>query len=775
MLILHLMHKLIVIFSFIILFQHSFTLAETIELDSDYSDWYFSIGKNKKQYLAIVPGSNINDLICNKIIPNPYIDNNIEKVKWVEDSVYTYVTVFNLEVRATHRYELKCEGLDTYADVYLNNQLVLKSNNMFVAYNADISSLLRNGTNLLKIVFRSTVEIGKQKANRNAIKYPADNEEGEVKISPLIRKAAFQFGWDINPRLVSCGIWQPIKIISNEKLNENTAAVKNDIQEKIKPIYKLLKEKDAEGESFAFYTDGKKPIQKFMYGANYVPYNMYPLPLKNYKRVAHIQQNQGLPNRNDYYRNLFTELKNYGCNMLRVWGGGWYEDDYFYELADSMHIAIWQDFMFANTMYPGDEEFINSVKSEIEYQIKRLRKHPCIVLWSGNNEIEVAWKNWGWQKKYNYTKLDSVKLITDYHILFEQLIPNELKKQKIEVAYIPSSPMSNWGRSEDFKKGDNHYWGIWHGEAAIEEFYTHIPRFASEYGMPSLSTNDCIKKYISTNRADYFAQSRMKSYKGMKLLNRYITDYLPMPVNNSLLSYASIYTQFKALKIAYNAHLYNSPYCAGSLFWQFNESWPGVSWAVIDFIGNRKIPPYSNDFALIIDKNHLIKLKLQNAIRSKTKNTTIQIDLKDLDGNLQKQHFSKYSIKDLQKGVELNPLLYFDTLLLNKSYLRIEIKDDHESSTLIWDTIVFLTLEKEIAFKKPQIQCVKIDGNHLKLKSDVFVGGLFLSYLGEEKIKFNQNFINLEAGIEQIITLDSATELWQTDKIIYQSIYDLKN
>jgi beta-mannosidase len=174
--------------------------------------------------MAIVPGSNINDLVCNQLIANPYINNNISQLKWIEDSSFTYVTTFDLLVRNQFNYEMIFEGLDTYAEVYLNNQLVLKGNNMFVGYQIDISKLLRDGTNLLKIVFKSAVEIGTKKASQNKIKYPADNEEAAIKASPFIRKAAFQFGWDINPRLVSCGIWRPIKIISSEK---NIAVVEN--------------------------------------------------------------------------------------------------------------------------------------------------------------------------------------------------------------------------------------------------------------------------------------------------------------------------------------------------------------------------------------------------------------------------------------------------------------------------------------------------------------------------------------------------------------------
>ena len=745
--------------------------AAVVVLDSDYCDWYFSIGKNKKQYMAIVPGSNINDLVCNKLISNPYIDNNISNLKWIEDSSFTYVTAFDLQVSAEFKYDIIFEGLDTYAEVYLNNQLILKGNNMFVGYQREITKWLRAGTNLLKIVFKSAVEVGKNKAIRNSIKYPADNEEGEIKVSPFVRKAAFQFGWDINPRLVSCGIWRPIKIVSNLK-NETIIDKKKEIKTVVKPFYKVRQEKKDGGESFAFYSNEKKSVQTFMFGSNYVPYNMYPLPIKNYKRVAHLQKNQGLPNRHDYYRNLFGELKNYGCNMLRIWGGGWYEDDYFYELADSMHIAIWQDFMFANTMYPADEEWINTVKEEIKYNVERLSNHPSIVLWSGNNEIEVAWKNWGWQSKYQYSKEDSLKLISDYKLLFEEIIPAELKKQNSLVAYIPSSPISNWGRPEDFKKGDNHYWGIWHGEAPLEDFNNHVPRFASEYGMPSLGLSSSINKYNSSSE---FLYNRMKSYKGMKLLNRYINDYLPASVNDTALSYASRYIQFKALKMAYNAHLYNSPFCAGSLFWQFNESWPGITWAAIDFSGQRKIAPYASDFAMIVDKKDFVKVKYHALNNKAQKLSLIEYTLKDIKGNVLKRHNTKYNISDVINGIEMNPYLYFDSLDLKSGYLKIALKNiETYREIILWDTIVMFKKEKEYPLKNATISISKIDKHYLKLNSNELVLGLFLEAKEHPNINFNQNFINLEAGEEKLIFVDGDLTDLDLSNISFYSVYNLQ-
>lgn len=765
------MNRAALVFIACMLFHLKSLHSQTIELDSDYCDWYFSIGKSKKQFLAIVPGSNINDLVCNKLIDPLYVDDNVKKVSWIEDSIFTYITTFDFTKRAEFNYTILCEGLDTYADVYLNNQLVLKGNNMFVAYEADISGLLRDGTNLIKIVFRSAQEIGKQKAKINSIKFPADNEEGEIKVSPFVRKAAFQFGWDINPRLLSCGIWKPIKIITTEK-NKEISPANDKTVSLIKPFYKLKMKEDETGESFAFYTNEKKTLQTFIYGANYVPYNMYPLPIKNYKRAAHIQKNQGLPNRHDYYRNIFKELKAYGCNMLRVWGGGWYEDDYFYELADSMHIAIWQDFMFANTMYPGNEDWINSVKEEVEQQITRIGKHPCVVAWSGNNEIEVAWKNWGWQQKYGYNYSDSLKLVKDYDILFKSIIPKELEHQNSGVSYISSSPISNWGRSEDFKKGDNHYWGIWHGEAPLEDFYTHVPRFASEYGMPSLGVNESIQKY---NTVENTVQIRMKSYKGIKLLNQYINKYLPTPTSDIALSYSSRYIQYKSLKMAYNAHSYNYPYCSGSLLWQFNESWPGITWSVIDFDGNRKVPPYTSPVSIIWDNAGTIKMKIRDFKNTFGFIDYVEFNIKNIDGETLRGE--KVEISKKRKSDDDIAFNFMEKLNVKNGaplYLSIHFyKGNKDAEQLVFDTLITLQNEKEYITRKPDIKTSLIDSNHLKISSNELVLGLFLE-CRKQNVKFNQNFINIEPGKEKIISFESSGGAIDLSEIKFYSLYDLQ-
>lgn len=742
------------------------TEAQTIELDSDYCDWYFSIGKSKKQYLAVVPGSNINDLVCNRLIENPYTNQNYQKLSWVEDSLFTYSTAFNLEVRKENTYEFVFEGLDTYADVYLNNQLLLKSKNMFVAYKADATKLLRNGTNLLKIVFRSPVSIGKNKAMQSKIIYPADGEKDSVIISPFIRKPAFQFGWDINPRLLSCGIWRPIKINITPfgTTRENTAT-----KEEVQPFYTLVQKNDLHGQSFEFHnTTYKRPT--FIYGANYVPYNLYPLPLKTYKNTAHLQKNQLFPNRYDFYRMLFHELKDYGCNMLRVWGGGWYEDDYFYALADSFRIAIWQDFMFANTMYPGDESWISTAREEVSQNIERLKKHPSIVLWCGNNEVAVAWKNWGWMKKYAYTKEDSLKLIHDYQLFFEKIIPEEIQKQAVKVPYIPSSPISNWGKEDDFKIGDNHYWGVWHGEYPIENYFSQIPRFASEYGLPSFPTNYSINKYfnLKENQAlNTQFSNRFLGYKGLGLLQKYITQYLDTPTTILHWQYASTYIQYKALCMAHRAHYSNFPYCSGSLFWQFNESWPGITWSVIDFEGNRKVPPIQHILSLIPDTQGNYNLSLNKSFSTTQKELHIVFQIKDFDGSVIHEENYNSSVKELiQNGLKIHKP---SNSVVNNTATYQKISLQHHNQVL-YDTLFLLNPEKEYFFKKAHIQLKKIDDSEIEVRTNKLICGLFLESKVNPEIQFKSNFLMIEPNQPKRIKLKKAVSGWALEQISYYSV-----
>jgi len=314
-----------------------------------------------------------------------------------------------------------------------------------------------------------------------------------------------------------------------------------------------------------------------MQGANYVPQDVF-LP-----RLSRQQ-----------YRELLSQAQKAGMNMLRVWGGGIYETDYFYELCDSLGLMIWQDFMFAGSMYPGDSSFIQNVKEEVSQNIKRLRVHPCLALWCGNNEIEVAWKNWGWQKKYGYSPSDSALIWSNYLELFHRLIPDLVKTHSPLIPYTPSSPLSNWGAFENFKHSSMHYWGVWHGSEDFDSFKDNVGRFMVEYGFQSYPDTSTIRRFSieDDRRLDSgVMKNRQKSYIGNAEIEKMILKYEGNPASLEEFVVQSQKVQARALKIAINSHFERKGHCMGTLFWQLNDCWPGPSWSVIDYYGNKK-PAY---------------------------------------------------------------------------------------------------------------------------------------------------------------------------------------
>jgi len=354
----------------------------------------------------------------------------------------------------------------------------------------------------------------------------------------------------------------------------------------------LVNQKDSIGTSFYFKVNGQ-PI--FMKGANYIPQDLF------LSRVTNEKTEQ-----------LLKLVQEANMNMIRVWGGGIYESDFFYTQCDLRGILVWQDFMFANSMYPATKEFHENIAAEIEDNVKRLRNHPCIALWCGNNEIEVAWHNWGWQKQFGYSAKDSTEIWENYKLIFHKLIPDKLKQLDPSRAYIPSSPQSNWGKPENFNHGAMHYWGVWHGKEPIESFKNNVGRFMVEYGFQSYTSFDGLMRTLSiyTNsnsalsrnvrsRIDGYAselihrdsaafKNLQKSYIGDGLIDAEVSNYFGQITSIEAWLEATQFVQAQALKTAIIAHRLKAPHCMGTLFWQLNDCWPGASWSILDYYQEQK-------------------------------------------------------------------------------------------------------------------------------------------------------------------------------------------
>lgn len=522
-----------------------------------HSDWKFRKAGAKEWLPATVPGCVHTDLLDNQLILDPFYASNEQYAQWVEKETWEYTRNIYLEKEpeVDSAYWLCFDGLDTYASVTLNGQVILKANNMFRAWEVNVSGIIKQGNNDVIVTFLPAVLL--------TCSLPGGNRV-------LHRKAQYQFGWDWGPRLVTCGIWRDVCLKKTNLLYPHVF-IKDHIY---RPKVELVQVPDKTGKTFYFQVNGK-PV--FMKGANWIPLDHFTT------RVTDTQ-----------YRKSLTDAKNAGVNMMRVWGGGIYENDIFYKLCDSLGIFVWQDFMFACGMYPGDSLFLDNVKKEAEYQVQRLNKFNCVILWCGNNEISEGWNNWGWQKEFNYSAGDSSKIWKDYVKLFEEILPGVVTKFS-DRPYISTSPKHGWGRKQSLTEGDCHYWGVWWGMEPFETYEKKVPRFMSEYGfqgMPDLrSLGEFIRPgHLHLDSADL--KSHQKHPTGFETINKYMEMYYRRPKDINSYVYLTQLLQADAIRHAVTAHRLNQPYCMGTLVWQWNDTWPVTSWSVIDHYGRKKAAYY---------------------------------------------------------------------------------------------------------------------------------------------------------------------------------------
>uniref|UniRef100_UPI004048449A beta-mannosidase n=1 Tax=Polaribacter sp. TaxID=1920175 RepID=UPI004048449A len=651
--------------------------------------WAFKAVDEKNWNPAEVPGNVFTDLLKLDKIPDPFVGTNEDSVQWVSKKDWEYKSVFKVTQNTLDKshIEMTFEGLDTYAMVYLNNNLILTSSNAFRTYSIDVKEQLKTN-NVLRVVFQNTADIEAEKQHKNPYQLP----EG-VRI--YTRKAQFQYGWDWGPKLNSTGIWKNILLkawndlkledvfIKQEVLNPSLAqltaelTIQSDADKNISVfglidkqetsyalqlqkgthIYKipieirnpelwwthnlgtqklyqfqfklienglvkdskkvkkglrtieLVRKKDAIGESFVFHLNGK-PV--FMKGANYIPQNSFQ------NRVT-----------NEHYENLLGDAVSANMNMLRVWGGGIYENDIFYELCDEKGILVWQDFMFACAMYPGDKNFLSEVKQEAIDQVKRLRNYSSIALWCGNNENAEGWDRWGW--KDGRTDKEKQEIWNDYQQVFNEILPQTVTQLSDATSYWESSPKYGRGNPKHQFEGDAHDWWVWHDAYPFENFEENVPRFMSEFGFQSLPSYQTIN-YINQENEVRLNTEAMKSHqkhiRGTQLIGEYMARDYTIPASDKDYVYVSQLLQAKGIVMGIEAQRRAMPNTMGSLFWQLNDCWPAVSWSSIDYFGNWKALHYKAKKAF---ENVLISYK-----ETKTNIITYIINdtFEELSGNL---------------------------------------------------------------------------------------------------------------------------------------------
>ena len=337
----------------------------------------------------------------------------------------------------------------------------------------------------------------------------------------------------------------------------------------------VVNEPDRHGMSF-YLKVNDRPV--FMKGANYVPPDSF---------LCQVTTSR--------YEQLFADVTAANMNMLRIWGGGVYESDVFYDLADEHGVLIWQDFMFANTFYPGDEDFLRSVSAEAVDAIRRLRNHPCIALWCGNNEIEMGISCWDWPDKFAYSAELFSQLKADYKALFHTRLPQLIAEHDPQRFYLPSTPIGFWERPEEDGKGNSHYWGVWHGNEGFSEYRRRISRFMSEFGFQSMPILESVERFTEPSDREISSpamQAHQRNPKGDAKIRAGVRRHFRRPKSFEDFLYLTQVQQAEGLRIAFEAHRGAMPHCMGSLFWQLNDCWPSASWSSIDYYGRWKALHY---------------------------------------------------------------------------------------------------------------------------------------------------------------------------------------
>ena len=337
---------------------------------------------------------------------------------------------------------------------------------------------------------------------------------------------------------------------------------------------RLVQEADEHGKSFYFELNG---IPLFAKGANYIPGEIFT-----------TQQTS------DYYEKLFDNMEAANMNFVRVWGGGIYENEEFYRQADERGIVVWQDFIFGCVPYPSDNDFLQNVKNEVVYNIKRLRNHASLAFWCGNNEVEEGLQHWGWDKQYSAEIYNN--WLKGYDKTFRELIPDLVNEFDGTRSYIHGSPYdSNWGNPETFASSDVHDWGLWYGHLPFEGMADRLPRFASEFGFQSFPEMKVIRSFAPEDQWSLESdvmKVHQKASTGNSLIKKYMDMYYHEPKNFEDFVYIGLVMQGNGMEESVEAMRRGRDYCMGALYWQINDDWPVVSWSSIDYYGNWKAQHY---------------------------------------------------------------------------------------------------------------------------------------------------------------------------------------
>ncbi len=801
---------------------------------------------------AEVPGVVHTDLLRNHLIPDPYDRDNEFRLQWIGLTDWEYQTTFQVEapeLRHDHA-DLVFDGLDTFADVYLNDQEVLHGDNMFRRWRVPAKALLKPGANTLRIVFHSAVT--KMLPYVKSLPYVLPSisthnygNEENLATAPYTRKAPYQYGWDWGPRFLTEGIWQPIRLetwdalrienlhIHQQKIGTEMASVTAELEiEASLPMTATLTLAHDDMSS-AQASDGSQelhldagmnhvsfPIRivspKLWYPVGYGPQGRYQFSasiktgrelaarasvrtglrsvelrrapdqwgksfefvvngIDVFSKGADVIPFDSFPNRvtPEIHRNILQSARDAHMNMVREWGGGYYESDDFYDICDELGIMVWQEFMFGGDMVPGDTPFQESVRQEAGDQIKRLRDHPSIVVWCGNNEVETGWYHWGDRQEFKESISPEIRdrVWQDYTILFADILKSAVTQYTDPVPYWPSSPSANFEEIPDNQhNGDMHYWAVWHQQAPATDYTLQFPRFMTEYGFQSFPEMRTIHAFA--NQPEDFdirstvMQAHQKNKGGNERILTYMLREYSQPKDFASFVYLSQVQQAEIIKIGAEHLRRQRPRTMGSLYWQLNDCWPVASWASIDYYGRWKALHF---YARRFYDDVLVSPFLHD---DKVDVYVVSDKLQPLSGSLHARllDFSGNVLLDQKKDIQIPAQSSATYLTLDKGELKA--KGDLHRSFLVCDLEVggkrvsrnlqFFDVTHALDLPvAPTVESAvsKTSGDYVvTLRSAKLARSVYLSF-GDLDVKVSDNFLDLLPGESVTVTLRSSATL----------------
>lgn len=781
---------------------------------------------------AQVPGTVYSNLLDQGLIPDPHVRDNELKVLPLMDSDFCFRTMFDAPQEAldSECAELEFEGVDTLAVITLNGVQIGCTDNMHRTWRYDVKEFLRAYNNELCVHIQSPTRYIEEK---NA-EVEACGITDAMRGFPHLRKAHCMFGWDWGPRLPDAGLFRPVKLLYGSALrieqvrimqrHENghvdvtfcteisdegilcyelqtpdgqiiqsdqpTIAIENPQLwwpngYGAQPLYHaaviLLDEEGRETERWSRriglrtieidtsedeygrrFTQRVNGQDMFAMGADYIPEDNL------LTRVSRERTEK-----------LLRAAKEAKHNTIRVWGGGYYPDDFFFDLCDELGLLVWQDFMFACASYELTDSFEATVLAEIRDNVRRIRHHACLLLWCGNNELEmqIGQNRWGASRKQYF----------DYIKLFEYAIPRLLREESPEVFYWPSSPSSggNYEKTEDEDQGDSHYWDVWHGGMPFTEYRKHAFRYLSEFGFQSFPSEKTIAAFTDPedrNIFSYVMEMHQRNSGANGRIMTYLAGYFRYPSDFSRLVYASQLLQGESIRYGVEHFRRLRGQCMGTLVWQLNDIWPGASWAGIDFFGRRKVLHYMEKRAFApvlisceekgdmsehtscVEQPHEYEKSFRLNVANETAQPlcgTVEWELRDAGAQVLESHRQNVTVPPFtSQWLEKNVL---ETIDVFNQYVSYRLLVDGQCAS---EGTALFTYPKYFCFRDPTLNCCAVDGGILVTASAYARSVEIDSATGD--VVLEDNDFDMNAGSRFIRVLSGVPK-----DLVVRSVYDI--